>query len=305
MPRIRYVEKKFNRETLSIIRAADGMLQEFAADGLIVTLRQLYYRFVSRDLIPNTEQSYKRLGSIVNDARLGGLLDWEAIEDRARSLISSAHWDSPADIIDACARQFRIDKWSDQHNRVEVWVEKQALESVVGLAAEPLDCAYFACKGYCSQSEMWRASVRFNAFRRDNGKRQHPVVIYLGDHDPSGLDMTRDVEDRLNTIFGVKVEVVRLALNRDQVNEYDPPPNPAKLTDSRASAYVAEHGDESWELDALEPRVLRQLIQDKIREYMDEDRFEAKRDEERRLRETLRAVSANWTAIEKKYAPKS
>lgn len=131
MPRICYVEKKFNSGSKSIIAAAIGMLEEFAEDGLVVTLRQLYYRFVSRDLIPNTEQSYKRLGSIVNDARLAGLLDWEAIEDRARSLIKTAHWESPEDIIEACASQFRIDKWSDQYNRVEVWVEKQALEAVV------------------------------------------------------------------------------------------------------------------------------------------------------------------------------
>lgn len=82
--------------------------------------------------------------------------------------------------------------------------------------------------------------------------RERRVILHLGDHDPSGIDMTRDISDRLE-LFGADVEVKRIALNWDQIDEFTPPPNPAKLSDSRAGAYIAEYGDESWELDALEP----------------------------------------------------
>lgn len=298
MPRIMYVDRRFSKQSMSIINIANAMLEEFANDGLIVTLRQLYYRFVSRDLIPNTEKSYKNLGGVINDARLAGRIDWNAIEDRARSLMQSAHWDSPSAIIDACARQYKVDKWIDQSTRVEVWVEKQALESVVGLAASPMDCAYFACKGYCSQSEMWRAAERFKAYAR-NGQRT--VVIYLGDHDPSGLDMTRDVEERLNNVFGVDVSVERIALNMDQVEKFHPPPNPAKLSDSRATQYVKEFGDESWELDALEPRVLRDLIVKAIGKHINMKKFKAKEKEEKDKRAVLSAISSRWDEVEEQF----
>ena len=108
-----------------------------------------------------------------------------------------------------------------------------------------------------SQSEQWRAGRRL---ARYVAKGQRPIVFHLGDHDPSGIDMTRDNGERLSMFAGVPMQVVRLALNRDQVDRYHAPPNPAKVTDSRYAAYQREHGEESWELDALDPEVIQELI---------------------------------------------
>ena len=95
-----------------------------------------------------------------------------------------------------------------------------------------------------------------------------------GDHDPSGLDMTRDIRDRLRLMADVEVEVVRLALNYDQVEDYDPPPNPTKLQDTRSPGYVEQYGEECWELDALEPAVLDSIIRAAIEEVMDHDLYD-------------------------------
>lgn len=118
--KICYQKKNFTADVLAVIDKANVILREYAAQGYDLTLRQLYYQFVSRALIPNKDKEYKRLGSIVNDARLAGLIDWSHITDRTRNLKSNAHWDSPKDIVDTCSRQFQLDKWKTQDNYVEV-----------------------------------------------------------------------------------------------------------------------------------------------------------------------------------------
>lgn len=295
--KIAYESKNFRAATLSVINQAEAICLEYERQGYDLTLRQLYYQFVARGYIANNQQSYDRLGVIVNDARLAGLIDWNHIVDRTRNLKGVTHWDDPAQIINATARSFHLDKWEDQPKRVEVWVEKEALAGVVQRAAGAWDCDWFSCRGYVSQSEMWRAGQRLARYVRED---QDVVILYLGDHDPSGLDMTRDVEDRLYTFMGRsarKLEVRRVALNMDQVEEYTPPPNPAKLTDARAAGYVAQYGMESWELDALDPAVLDALIQEHIQREVDSERYDARVAEEDRHKELLREASRQWTRI--------
>ena len=201
---------------------------------------------------------------------------------------------NPADIVDACARQFRVDKWAGQPRRVEVWIEKDALVGVIEGICNELDVAYFSCRGYTSQSEMWSAAMRLKAYR-DGG--QEPIILHLGDHDPSGKDMTRDITDRLSEFSYGDIEVNRLALNMPQVEQFNPPPNPAKITDSRAKAYIDEFGAESWELDALEPAVIAQLIRDNVYAHRDAALWDAKVAEEETARKQLTKVSDNWEEI--------
>lgn len=268
-----YASKKFSDETIQVIGQANDIIEEYAAQGFDLTLRQLFYQFVSRGLISNKDKSYKRLGSIINDARMAGLVDWATIKDRTRTLRTLAHWGSPKEIIEACASQYRVDKWERQPNYVEVWIEKDALIGVIEGVCEELDVPYFACRGYVSQSFMYEAGMRISD-RADDGKEA--FILHLGDHDPSGIDMTRDIEDRLRTFhYGDSlVSVRRLALNMDQVDEHEPPPNPAKLTDSRAHEYIGNYGYESWELDALPPNVIYGLVRDEVELLRDEDTWD-------------------------------
>ena len=280
-------------DKLALIFKAVIILEEYHEQGFQLTLRQLYYQFVARGFIGNSQKNYKVLGSAVNDGRLWGLIDWDHIVDRGREFITQSHWNDPAGIISAAASSYRLDKWDNCPHRVEVWVEKQALEDIVAKACTPWDVGYMACKGYMSQSELWAAAQRLSSYENQQG--QSTVVIYLGDHDPSGMDMVRDIQERLQ-LFGCRAVVQRIALNWDQIEKYQPPPNPAKLTDSRSSAYCAEFGDDSWELDALEPAVLVKLITNKIKKYLDDEWF-ANKEREERGTELLEECSDRWDQV--------
>ena len=269
--KIAYIDKNFHASSLELIELANDIIEDYRERGYSLTLRQLYYQLVARDLIPNNQKSYNRLGSILSDARLAGYVDWEAIEDRTRNLAALQKWSHPKQIIRAAHRSYKIDRWQNQEYRPEVWVEKEALAGVVARACRPLDVDYMSCRGYMSQSEMWQAAQRFIEYS-DND--QVPIIIHLGDHDPSGIDMSRDIMDRLSLFCDNDMDVIRIALNYDQIEQYNPPPNPAKITDSRARGYIAEFGRSSWELDALDPDTLVDLITNTVLSYRDEDLYD-------------------------------
>lgn len=293
MPKICYVKRRFSGASQALIDKANEIIAEYAGQGFQLTLRQLYYQFVARDIISNNIKSYKNLGSVVNDARLAGLIDWNHITDRTRSLRSLAHWATPGDRIASAASTYRIDMWARQKYRPECWIEKDALIGVIEDVCERLFVPYFSCRGYTSQSEMWVGAQRIHAWAR---QKQTPVVFHFGDHDPSGKDMTRDIVDRLELFMG-GVRLERIALNMDQIEQYKPPPNPTKTTDSRAAAYIAEFGNDSWELDALEPKVITDLIQKNVdalksKKIWSEDETRMEKD-----RGLLKEAALHWDKI--------
>lgn len=296
--KICYQEINFRQSSLDLISKVNAVIEEYHAKGYDLTLRQVYYQLVARDIIPNNERSYKNLGSLISDGRLAGLIDWTAIIDRTRNLRKNSHWTSPSSIIESCAWQFAINKWEEQDNYVEVWVEKDALVGVIGQICNRLDVPFFSCRGYVSQSEMWAAAQRLDKFSTA-GKNIY--VIHLGDHDPSGKDMSRDIVDRLK-MFGVYLGFKRIALNMDQIELYSPPPNPTKLTDSRCTGYIAEFGYECWELDALKPEVIEDLIKTEVLKYCDLELFERAKREEYKARGLLQKVADSWEEVASTYA---
>lgn len=302
MPKIAYKEKNFRADKLELVKMVNSVVAEYAEQGYSLTLRQVYYQMVARDIIENNLRSYKNLGELVSSARLAGLVDWNAIEDRTRNLRARSKWDDPQQIISAVAGQYHVDYWEDQDNYVEVWVEKDALVGIVGQVCDELDVPYFSCRGYTSQSELWGAARRLKS--RSDRWGQHTVLLHLGDHDPSGIDMSRDIVERLGMFGASGVEFHRLALNMGQVSAYEPPPNPAKLTDSRASGYIRAHGHSCWELDALEPSVISELISESVIAYRDEGAFQAAREREAhdkaqlgKLRDAYERLEARWDDV--------
>lgn len=291
-----FIEHNFSAASRYMIDLANSILDEYEGQGFRLSLRQLYYQMVARDLITNTVRSYKNLGSLVSDARLAGLIDWQMIEDRGRETVTPPHWNSPGQIIRSAARAFHIDKWADQDYHLEVMVEKDALSGVLGPVCTDLDIRLTANKGYGSSSLMYEIGKRLE--EQDSlGKRC--VILYLGDHDPSGIDMTRDVDDRLalfSRLCSDRLEVVRLALNMSQIEEWDPPKNPAKETDVRFAGYAAQFGESSWELDAVEPATLADLVRDAVAQYRDDERWDAKVIEERRMRRSLSDFALTYSA---------
>lgn len=264
---IRYIERDFNEVQRTIILQANSIVDEYTRQGFSLTLRQLYYQFVARGWTDgwktgaNSQKSYNRIGNIVSDARMAGLISWTAIEDRTRYLQGTSTYESIAQALASARAGYATDLWHNQEWRPEVWVEKEALAGVVGGICGQLRVNFFACRGYASMSALWEAGQRLHRYVM---RGQRPIIFHLGDHDPSGLDMTRDNQERLSLFAGGPVQVVRLALNMDQVQHYNPPANPAKVTDSRAASYMEEHGESSWELDALSPAVIAELIRDAV-----------------------------------------
>ena len=230
------------------------------------------------------------MGNIISKGRRAGLIDWDAIVDRTRNLRGNSHWDDPTEILDSAISSYAIDKWEGQDNRIEVWVEKDALVDVISRPASEYDVSYFACRGYPSDSEVHVAAMRCLRYAA-HGQQLH--ILHLGDHDPSGLDMTRDLQDRF-WLFRQEPTIHRLALNMEQVEIYSPPPNPAKETDSRFRSYQDEFGDESWELDALEPQVIIDLIEEEILSLRDEEMYEEREAEQERGREFLREAKEKY-----------
>jgi hypothetical protein len=264
-----YKRFNFREPTLRIIELMEGICMEYAKQGFVLTVRQLYYQLVARDIVPNTERSYKNITNIANDARLAGLIDWDMIEDRTRAFVRRQRWDSGAQIMESAARSFHMDMWPQQPSRVFVIIEKEALVGVLEPTCRKWDVPLLAARGYPS-STVLREFAELDLIPAD---AQGLVILHLGDHDPSGIDMTRDLRERIDLFARGQVQLVRIALNMEQIEQFNPPPNPAKTTDSRFADYQRKYGTESWELDALPPQELAELVETEIKAHIEPEEW--------------------------------
>jgi len=262
-----YTPKNFRTDSLRLIVTVNSIVDDYQNQGFRLTVRQLYYQLVARDIIPNTIQEYKRVAGIINDGKLAGLIDWEAIEDRTREFVQQTRWRDGAQILRAAVDNFHMDMWSGQEHRVFVVVEKEALVGVLEPTCRKWDIPLLAARGYPSGTVLREFVQRDIIPAQCEGKE--PIILHLGDHDPSGIDMSRDLTERLALFSGQDVELKRIALTMDQVNEQRPPKNPAKSTDSRFNEYKKIYGSSSWELDALSPAYLAGLLEGHIGDYID------------------------------------
>lgn len=269
--------RRLRQETLDTIAAVNAIVDDFASDGLRLTVRQIYYQFVSRGWLPSGGRSYDQVQGVCNTGRNAGLISWDAIEDRGRNLMGLGHYGSPQEAIKRVMASYRIDMWANQPFRPEFWVEKQALEGVVGQMANELQVDYYAQKGYNSTSEHWAAGQRFANYIQ---KGQRPIVFHLGDRDPSGWHMTQSNAEKLSLYAGVPIMVQRLALNPDQIDRWSPPPFDTKTSDSRYDMWsehcreIGRDPSESHELDALNPRALHQIMSDAVERIRDPEAWD-------------------------------
>lgn len=324
MSKKKFRNTNFRSDSLARIEQMSEIVEEYQAQGLRLTARQLYYQCVSRDLIPNTPAEYKKLTALLTDARYAGMVDWDAIEDRGREPSTPSEWDDPMQLVESALRAYRLPRWEGQPKYVELWVEKQALAGVLAPLARENHATLMVNKGYSSASAMKESADRIiaaqtihaslkksiqdklnhaeNAEEKDEAQKymrenihdaiRTPVVLYLGDHDPSGEDMVRDISDRLKEFGVLWLKVEKVALTIEQVRQYDPPPNPAKVTDPRAKAYKEKFGDSSWEVDALPPNVLADLIRKAFRKYVDKPKMDSIKAKEEKDKELLRKAVA-------------
>ncbi|KKL18860.1 hypothetical protein LCGC14_2471310 [marine sediment metagenome] len=291
MPTEWFRDTNFRAKTLATIGNVQDVLNEYAALGFDLSLRQVHYRLVAQGLWPNTDKAYKNLGNIIRKARDAGMLDWDMIVDRGRKTHWKGTWDDPSDIMYSVVRSFKIDKWAGQDWHVEVMVEKEALEGVLIPVCEELQVRLSPNKGYSSASMMYKIGQRLLGKSEED---KFITIIYLGDHDPSGLDMDEDIENRLELYSDGVIDVVRVALTYDQIEQYQPPPNPTKMKDSRAKAYVQRFGQVSWELDALEPQYIANLITEHVTGERDEEAWAEAVAQQEAERQKIQDIIDQW-----------
>jgi hypothetical protein len=271
-----------------IIEEANLIAREYQLMGLKLTLRQMYYQFVSRGLTESSQKVYNRIGAALTVARYRGDFPVDGLEDRGRTV---AHGDYIRDYsnvdesLSAAARNIQTlpeqllgrARWYGQRTHVSVWVEKEALAGVFEPVCRELGVSWFACKGYPSVSALndWIDSVSWHAGERGYG--HHRMILYFGDHDPDGWQIPRSALANINKLFEVRagrrfpVTMKRVALNMDQILRFKPEPFEAKVSSSRYRSYIDEHGtDEAWELDALDPMELQRLIRDEVGDCFDD-----------------------------------
>lgn len=356
---VRYWTADKSQVVKSIIR----IVNEYASDGYILTLRQLHYQMVANDSsYVNHDTAYKKLGSILDDCRYAGLIDWDAIEDRGRRPYIPYSVRDVEHALQDTVEQYRLDRQDGQENHVEIWSEKDALSGILKRITEEYHVRLVINKGYTS------SSAAYNAYERCvktilAGKKM--TILYFGDHDPSGIDMIRDIKDRLllflsqgkqliqnlrfksnletwweseghtinelaregyftqheikhiNRHISGKIEsekvydlfqharikfylesrdlfrVIPIGLTMQQIRKYKLPPNPTKLTDSRSDKYIAEHGKTCWEVDALKPQVLTDIVESNIQAHIDVGQFKYMIEQENKQIEELKEIIKN------------
>lgn len=292
-----YVSKRFRSDSLALIHTANVIIREYQRQGYVLTIRQLYYQLVARDYIANTLKEYKRVAALFNDARLAGEMDWDAIEDRTREFLRRSRWKSGADVLESAANSFHMDMWENQNSRPFLIVEKEALIGVFERICRQYDVPVLAARGYPSVSVV-REFVEEDIVPALN-EAQDVIILHFGDHDPSGIDMSRDLEDRFNLFlephgYARRFDFIRCALNMDQVRVQNPPENPAKTTDSRFASYRKKFGSSSWELDALSPTYLESLVRSEMDNFIDKNAWYEREQEIEGIRERIIEVSGGF-----------
>lgn len=338
-------KEKWTKDKGQLCEEVLSIIARYAKQGYTLTLRQLYYQLVASGCIRNDDVVYKKMSSILDDLRYSGKVAWDAIEDRGRVPYMPYWVEDIADAIKDTVSAYRLDRQKGQPTVVEVWTEKDAISGILKRATNKYQIRLVVNKGYSSSSAMHLAYSRF-AKVLNGGK--DVTILYFGDHDPSGLDMLRDIKDRIlffiakgdqvntpeikgsndfytnyfeNEIDGDFMELVKdgflsektyesytpndenedryekhadeiytaikmhywatrfkvipMGLTMNQIKEYNPPPNPAKLTDPRSDWYIKEFGQISWEVDALSPNVMSDIVMQGIEEIIDYEMFEA------------------------------
>lgn len=329
---------------VSVVEAVNKILAEY---DFPLTLRQIYYRLVASSLVPNKRSAYNQLSKTLVKARENSEVDDTKIEDRARQVLEAERgYRDPEQFTETMKKWFKAsgatyttNLWEDQDVFVEVWVEKDALSRVIAQATEPYRVTVCPSRGYSSYTYIKRMAVD----GRFAGVDKPIVILDFRDHDPSGLQMTEDLQRRFTRYgggivdldfkgimgidfdsafkeltadipahikakarfdfrkehpeanLGLDITVQRVALTIDQVKQYKLIPNPTKLADPRSQAYVAQYGDQCWELDAIEPKELQRLVKDAIEEHIDGDVWESSLKQEEEDRTSLTERFANAT----------
>lgn len=260
--------------------------------GMKLTIRQIYYRLVANFGLKNCLSSYQMVVKALVEARKDGRVNYSDIEDRTRAIHYGglSETSSPAeyfrlyyDHMKKIDREYTLPRWFGQKVKVMVFVEKQALQALFEDVTDRLEVDLVVCRGYPSLTLMHDIAEHLDS---QSDEIEEVEILYFGDFDPSGADIERHAAETLADEFGIEFNIQRIAITKDQIDELNIPPAPAKTSDARYEGFLAETGV-AWqvELDAIEPKMLQQMLEKAIEQFFDVDIAE-RRDE---IREARRA----------------
>lgn len=280
-----FKERRFTRKNLEKLKFCNQIIEEFA--GRPITLRQLFYRLVTRNLIKNADNEYRKLSDLVGNAREAGKIDWDIIEDRVRLRHRHSEFESVSDLVKCAARSFRLPRWRDQNFYIEVHTEKDAMASILLPIADKWHVHFIVNRGNGSKTFLYDTARRFIS-AQDEGRQG--VLFYLGDHDPSGLMMIDSIKERLERYGAENVGFRYLALTIEQVREMNLPNNTAKGKDPRTPGYIEKFGPYCWEIDALPPDYVSAILDKEIAALVDKRKMKRMIDRENRDRKKFEAI---------------
>lgn len=275
------------------VKATNDIISQY---DILLTVRQIFYRLVSSGFIQNTINSYKLFDRMITRGRERGDIDARSIVDRARQVMGGDYgYASVQDFVRTKiseledTEQYTRRIWDDQPQYVEAWVEKDALATLFSSIADGYRVVTYPSRGYSSYTKVYEAiNKRFSLY----GNR--PItILHFSDHDPSGLNMTEDIQSRLYR-YGSHAKVKRIALTYIQVRQFGLEPMPTKISDSRWREYSLQYGNQCWELDALPPNELQNIIRDSIKGHIDVSRWN----------KTFKEIEKEKQSLQKKFKSK-
>ena len=279
--------KRYSRRTRRLMQEIDTAVSQHYPPTPI-TVRQAFYILENRGVVKKTEKAFDRVEWTVDEMRYTGELDWDAIVDPGRATEKHIEFADVRDGLTTLANDYRTDWWDEQSQGVEVWLEKEAIAEFLRPVVDERHVRILVNRGYVSDTAMKDAADRMNALGKPT------FILYVGDHNPSGMHMMDMILEKLET-FGVKTfDLVHIALTQKQIERYSLRPSRVKMSaDPRAKKYVARHGRGCWEVDALDPTVLIRSVEEAITAHIDHpEAFRRHQEIDRQSAERLRELAA-------------
>lgn len=253
------------------------------------TVRQVYYQLVGRGVIAKTEAEYKStVVRLLTVMRREQEIPFGWIADNTRWMRKPPSFSSLGDMLVESQRLYRRALWDNQDAYVEIWLEKDALSGVLYEETAQFDVPLMVTRGYPSISYLYEAAEAVS----ECGKPA--FLYYFGDYDPSGCDITRAVEAGIREFApSAELHFQRVAVTREQIDEWKLPTRPTKTSDSRSRQFDGE----SVEVDAVPPATLRALVRGCIERHIDRWRLMQMRRVEAQERETLKRIAGAMEAV--------
>lgn len=244
------------RASLGLIAA----MRDIAEEVRPVTGRGIGYKLFTRGLISSmSTNDMQKVYRLLRVAREQGTIPWDWIVDETRELERVSAWSNPEEYATTVSRSYRRDFWDQQPHRVEVWSEKGTVRGVLKPVLDQYAVGFRVQHGFSSATAV-----------HDVADDRDLVVLYVGDFDPSGMYMSEhDLPQRLREYGGDHVQFRRIALTEEHVHGLPSFSAADKSKDPRHRWFTQHHGSECWELDAMDPRDLRDCVEDAIKELIE------------------------------------